>query len=45
MRAAHAVADADDGPRHLFALDVDEVEEVAGVVEPAGCYVSVSGGG
>lgn len=35
--AAHAVADANEGPRHLGAEVVGHVEEVAGVVDPGGC--------
>lgn len=34
---AHAVADANEGPRHLGAEVVGHVEEVAGVVDPGGC--------
>ena len=40
--AAHAVTYTDDGPRHFFALDVDKVKEVSGVVEPAGYMHLVS---
>ena len=42
MCTAHAVAYPDDGARHLFALDVDKVKEVSGVVEPAGYMHLVS---
>lgn len=42
MCTAHAVAYPDDGPRHFFALDVDKVKEVSGVVEPAGYMHLVS---
>lgn len=37
--ATHAVANADDGPGHLGALDVDQVKEVSGVIEPASCGI------
>jgi hypothetical protein len=39
MGAAHAVSDADDGPGHLCPLDIDQVEEVARVIEPASCGI------
>ena len=39
MGAAHAVSDADDGPGHLCPLDIDQVEEIARVIEPASCDI------
>lgn len=42
MCAAHAMADSDDGPRHFLALDIDQVQKVSGVIEPA-CCLSPSG--
>lgn len=47
MRASHAVSDSDDWPGHFSPLDVDEMKQVARVVEPA-CWLVVSipfGGG
>lgn len=34
--------DSHYGARHLAALQVDEMEEVPGVIEPAGCMRIVS---
>jgi hypothetical protein len=39
MCATHAVANADDGPGHLGALDIDQMKEVSGVIEPASCDI------
>jgi hypothetical protein len=37
MSASHAMSDANNGPGHLSSLDIDQVEEVSRVVEPASC--------
>jgi hypothetical protein len=37
LGSTHAVANSDDGTRHLRPEGVDHVEEVATVVEPGGC--------
>lgn len=39
MCATHAMPDPDDGPWHVLALHVDQMEEIAGVIPPAGCFV------
>lgn len=37
MCTAHTVPDSNDRARHLLALNIDKVEEVPGMVKPAGC--------
>jgi hypothetical protein len=37
LSAAHAVADSDNWTGHFLALDVDEMEQISGVIEPASC--------
>lgn len=37
LSAAETMADSDDRTRHALALDVDEIQKVARMIEPAGC--------
>lgn len=39
MGTTHAMSDPNNGPWHLLALHVDQMEEIAGVIPPAGCFV------
>lgn len=37
MCTAEAVSDSYERTRHLMALQIDEMEKIPGMVEPAGC--------
>lgn len=37
MGASHAMPYANNRPGHLSSLDIDKVEEISGMVEPASC--------
>lgn len=39
MSASHAVPDSDYGPGHFGTLDIDQMKEVSGVIEPARWYM------
>lgn len=43
MSTTHAMPDSNDRTGHLIALQVDEIEKISGMVEPAGySIISIS---
>ena len=37
MSTTHAMTDSNDRTGHLITLQVDKIEKISGMIEPAGC--------